>query len=33
MIFKAKNGAAIIEKINVDENEALEKFANLNHAL
>ena len=33
MIFKAKNGAAIIEKINVDEDEALGKFANLNHAL
>ena len=33
MIFKAKNGAEIIEKINIDENEALGKFANLNHAL
>ncbi|MCM1283147.1 MAG: NUDIX hydrolase [Muribaculaceae bacterium] len=33
MIFKAENGAAIIERINVSENEAIEKFANLNHAL
>ena len=33
MIFKAKNGAEIIEKINIDENEAIGKFANLNHAL
>ena len=33
MIFKAKNGAEIIEKINIDENEALGKFTNLNHAL
>lgn len=33
MIFKAKNGAAIIEKIDIDENKAIDKFANLNHAL
>ena len=33
MIFKAKSGAEIIEKINIDENEAIGKFANLNHAL
>ena len=33
MIFKAKNGAEIIEKINIDENEAIGKYANLNHAL
>ncbi len=33
MIFKAKNGATIIEKINIDENKAIDKFANLNHAL
>lgn len=33
MIFKAKNGAEIIEKINIDENETIGKFANLNHAL
>ncbi|MBD5094061.1 MAG: NUDIX hydrolase [Subdoligranulum sp.] len=33
MIFKAKNGAKIIEKINIDEKKALEKFPNLNHAL
>lgn len=33
MIFKAKNGAEIIEKINIDETEALGKFPELNHAL
>ncbi len=33
MIFKAKNGAEIIEKINIDENEAIGKFSNLNHVL
>ncbi len=33
MIFKAKNGSQIIEKINITENEALEKFADLNHVL
>ncbi len=33
MIFKAKNGATIIEKIDIDENKAIDKFANLNHAL
>lgn len=33
MIFKAKNGAEIIEKINISENEAIEKFPDLNHVL
>ena len=33
MIFKATNGSEIIEKINIKENEALEKFAELNHVL
>ena len=33
MIFKARNGAEIIEKINIDENEAIGKFSNLNHVL
>lgn len=33
MIFKAQNGAEIIEKINIDENEAIGKFPNLNYAL
>ena len=33
MIFKAKNGSQIIEKINITENEALEKFSDLNHVL
>lgn len=33
MIFRAKNGAEIIEKINIDENEAIGKFDYLNHAL
>jgi len=33
MIFRAANGAEIIEKIDMDENEAVGKFPNLNHAL
>ena len=33
MIFKAKNGAEIIEKIVVSEEEALERFPDINHAL
>ncbi len=33
MIFKAKNGAEILEKIEIDEDEAIEKFSNLNHVL
>lgn len=33
MIFKAGNGAEIIEKINIDENETAGRFVNLNHAL
>lgn len=33
MIFKAKNGAEIVERIYEDEVEALDKFADLNHAL
>ena len=33
MIFKAKNGAQIIERIYENENEAIEKLINLNHAL
>lgn len=33
MIFKATNGAEIIEKINIDEIEALKKYPTLNHAL
>mgnify|MGYP003537105884 FL=1 len=32
MIFKAKNGAEIIEKIAVSEEEALERFPDINHA-
>lgn len=33
MILKAQNGAEIIEKINIDENEAIRKFSNLNYSL
>lgn len=33
MIFKAKNGAEIVERIYEDDVEASDKFANLNHAL
>lgn len=33
MIFKAKNGAEIIEKFQISEEEAVKKYANLNHAL
>lgn len=33
MIFKAKNGAQIIEKLNISEDEALQTLPNLNHAL
>ena len=33
MIFKAKNGAEIIEKIAVSEKEALVRFPDINHAL
>lgn len=33
MIFKASNGAEIIEKIEVDENEALSVYPDTNHAL
>ena len=33
MIFKAKNGAEIIEKIVVSEEEALVRFPDINHAL
>ena len=33
MIFKAKNGAEIIEKINISENEAIKRFSELNHVL
>lgn len=33
MIFKAKNGAQIVEKIDVDETEAINKLMNLNHVL
>ena len=33
MIFKAKNGAEIIEKIVVSEEEALERFPDISHAL
>ena len=33
MIFRAKNGAEIVERFFTDEDEALAKFTNLNHAL
>ena len=33
MIFRAKNGAEIIEKIAVSEEEALVRFPDINHAL
>lgn len=33
MIFKASNGAEIIERIQIDEAEAIKKYTALNHAL
>lgn len=33
MVFKAKNGAEIVDRIYVGENEAIGKYAKLNHAL
>ena len=33
MIFKAKNGAEIIEKLNIREDEAIQTLPSLNHAL
>ena len=33
MIFKAKNGAQIVERIYENEDEAIEKLINLNHVL
>lgn len=33
MIFKAKNGAQIIEKLNISEQEAIQTLPTLNHAL
>lgn len=33
MNFKAKNGAEIIEKITISEDEALQKFPDINHVL
>ena len=33
MIFKATNGAEIIEKLNISEDDALQTLSNLNHAL
>ncbi len=33
MIFRAKNGAAIIERIRIDESEAIKKYTALNHVL
>ncbi len=33
MLFEAKNGAKILEKIQISEDEAIEKFPDLNHAL
>ena len=33
MIFRAANGAEIIEKIDIAENEALRKYPTINHAL
>ena len=33
MIFKPKNGAQIIEKLNISEDEAIQTLPNLNHAL
>ena len=31
MLFKAKNGAEILEKIDVEEEDAIKKFINLNY--
>lgn len=33
MIFRAKSGAEIVERIYEDEDEVLDKYVNLNHAL
>lgn len=33
MIFRAKNGAEIIEKIQIDEFEAMKKYISINHVL
>ena len=33
MIFRAKNGAKIIEKIQIDESEAMKKYTSINHVL
>lgn len=33
MIFKAKNGAEVIERIQIDETEAMNKYTAINHAL
>ena len=33
MIFRAKNGAQILERIDISEDEALIRFPDLNHAL
>lgn len=33
MIFRAKNGAEIIERIQIDEDEALNKYPAISHAL
>ena len=33
MFFRAKNGAEIIERIRIDESEAIQKYTALNHAL
>lgn len=33
MIFKAKNGAEIVERIYENEDEVLDKYVNFNHAL
>lgn len=33
MIFKAKNSAEIIEKLNISEDEAIQTLPNLNHTL
>lgn len=33
MIFKAKNGAKIMEKIDINEGEAIQRFSDLNHVL
>ena len=33
VIFRAKNGAEIIERLQISEAEAMNKFTNINHAL